>query len=177
MDDGTLTPFFLPNRLSILEKAQRRLAKLDELRQAAKTGVEMRFRRECAELGTRVESRVQQAEANRMLILKAYRQRRATLKERTSESLLRVMARENKYKERVHAAILQKRAAAEKKRLGLLEEEKKRARARMLQVRKVAKSVSYQREIERRQMKDKLEDRLQRVKYLYNIFFNISPCF
>lgn len=151
-------------RLSILEKAQRRLAKLDELRQAAKTGVEMRFRRECAELGTRVESKVQQAEANRMLILKAYRQRRATLKERTSESLLRVMARENKYKERVHAAILQKRAAAEKKRLGLLEEEKKRARARMLQVRKVAKSVSYQREIERRKMKDKLEDRLQRAK-------------
>ncbi|KAI8532130.1 hypothetical protein RHMOL_Rhmol11G0189500 [Rhododendron molle] len=151
-------------RLSILEKAQRRLAKLDELRQAAKTGVEMRFRKECAELGTRVESRVQQAEANRMLILKAYKQRRATLKERTSESLLRVMARENKYKERVHAAILQKRAAAEKKRLGLLEEEKKRARARMLQVRKVAKSVSYQREIERRKMKDKLEDRLQRAK-------------
>ncbi|KAI8027313.1 T-complex protein 11-like protein 1 [Camellia lanceoleosa] len=151
-------------RLSILAKAQMRLAKLDELRQAAKTGVEMRFKKERAELGTKVESRVQQAEANRMLILKAYRQRRATLKERTSQSLLRRMARENKYKERVRAAISQKRAAAEKKRLGLLEEEKKRARARMLQVRKIAKSVSYQREIERRKMQDKLEDKLQRAK-------------
>ncbi|CAL5329739.1 unnamed protein product [Camellia sinensis] len=151
-------------RLSILAKAQMRLAKLDELRQAAKTGVEMRFKKERAELGTKVESRVRQAEANRMLILKAYRQRRATLKERTSQSLLRRMARENKYKERVRAAISQKRAAAEKKRLGLLEEEKKRARARMLQVRKIAKSVSYQREIERRKMQDKLEDKLQRAK-------------
>ncbi|KAL6964385.1 hypothetical protein U1Q18_035440 [Sarracenia purpurea var. burkii] len=151
-------------RLSILAKAQMRLAKLDELRQAAKTGVEMRFKKQRAELGTKVESRVQQAETNRMLILKAYRQRRATLMERTSESLLRRMTRENKYKELVHAAIFQKRAAAEKKRLGLLEAEKKRARARVLQVRKVAKFISYQREIERRRMKDKLEDRLQRAK-------------
>ncbi|XAR56338.1 hypothetical protein NMG60_11036783 [Bertholletia excelsa] len=151
-------------RLSILAKARMRLAKLDELRQAAKTGVEMRCKKEQAELGTKVESRVQLAEANRMLILKANRQRRATLKERTSQSLLRRMARESKYKERVRAAILQKRAAAEKKRLGLLEAEKKRARARMLQVQKVAKSVSYQREIERRKMKDRLEDRLQRAK-------------
>ncbi|THG16463.1 hypothetical protein TEA_010230 [Camellia sinensis var. sinensis] len=89
-------------RLSILAKSQMRLSKLDELRQAAKTGLEMRFKKECAEL------------------------------------------------------------AAEKKRLGLLE--KKRARARMLQARKVAKAVSHQREIERRKMKDKLEDRLQRAK-------------
>ncbi|KAF5936796.1 hypothetical protein HYC85_024302 [Camellia sinensis] len=149
-------------RLSILAKSQMRLSKLDELRQAAKTGLEMRFKKECAELGTKVESRVQQAEANRMLILKARRQQRATIKERASQSLLRRMARENKYKECVRAAILQKRAAAEKKRLGLLE--KKRARARMLQARKVAKAVSHQREIERRKMKDKLEDRLQRAK-------------
>uniref|UniRef100_A0A5B7BA90 T-complex protein 11 n=1 Tax=Davidia involucrata TaxID=16924 RepID=A0A5B7BA90_DAVIN len=151
-------------RLSILAKAQMRLAKLDELRQAAKTGVEMRFKKERAELGTKVESRFQQAEANRMLILKAYRQQRATKKERTSQSLLRRMARESKYKERVRAAIYQKRAAAERKRLGLLEAEKKRAHARVLQVRKVAKSVSHQREIERRKMKDKLEDRLQRAR-------------
>lgn len=140
-----------------------RLAKLDESRQAAKIGAEMRFKKERAELGTKVESRVQQAEANRLLILKAHKQRRAKLKERTSESLLRRMARENKYKECVHAAIFQKRAAAEKKRLGLLEAEKRRARARMLQVQKVAKSVSYQREIERRKMKDNLENRLQKV--------------
>ncbi|XP_057976515.1 uncharacterized protein LOC131163786 [Malania oleifera] len=151
-------------RLSMLAKAQMRLAKLDELRQAAKTGVEMRFVKEREELGTKVESRFQQAEANRMLILKAYRQRRATIKERTSQSLLRRMARESKYKERVHAAIYQKRAAAERKRLGLLEAEKKRARARMLQVQRVAKSVFHQREIERRRMKDRLEDRLQRAR-------------
>ncbi|KAG6711367.1 hypothetical protein I3842_05G049500 [Carya illinoinensis] len=151
-------------RLSILAKAQMRLAKLDELRQAAKSGVQMRYEKEREKLGTKVESRVQQAAANRMLMLKAYRQRRATLKERSSQSLLRRMARDSKYKERVRAAIQQKRAAAETKRLGLLEAEKKRARARMLQVRRVAKSVSHQREIERRSMRDKLEDRLQRAK-------------
>ncbi|CAK9175692.1 unnamed protein product [Ilex paraguariensis] len=151
-------------RLSILSKAQLRLAKLDELRQTAKTGLEMRYKKERAELGTKVESRVQQAETNRMLILKAYCQRRATLNERISQTLLRSMVRENKYKERVHAAICQKRAAAEKNRLGLLEAEKKKVRARLLQVQKVAKSVSHQREVERRRMKDKLEDRLQRAK-------------
>lgn len=147
----------------MLAKSQMRLAKLDKLRQAAKTGVEMRFKKRRAELGSKVESRVQQAEANRMLILTADRQRRATLKERTSQSLSRRMARESKYKERVRAAICQKRVAAEKKRLGLLEEDRKRARARVLQVHKVAKSVSQQREIERRRLRDKLEDRLQRV--------------
>lgn len=144
-----------------------RLARLDELRQAAKIEAQMRFEKERKKLGTKVESRVQQAEENRMLIQKAYRQRRATLKERTSQSLLRRMARENKYKERVFAAIHQKRAAAEKKRLGLLEAEKKRARARVMQVSRVAKYVSHQREIERRKIKDQLEDRLQRV---YNNF-------
>ncbi|XP_059451407.1 uncharacterized protein LOC132182231 isoform X1 [Corylus avellana] len=151
-------------RLSILAKAQMRLARLDELRQAAKSGVQLRHEKEREKLGSKVESRVQQAEANRMLMLKAYKQRRATLKERSSQSLLRRMARDSKYKERVRAAIQQKRAAAEMKRLGLLEAEKKRARARMLQVRRVAKSVSHQREVERRRMRDQLEDRLQRAK-------------
>ncbi|XWS40023.1 hypothetical protein CRYUN_Cryun18bG0104600 [Craigia yunnanensis] len=151
-------------RLSILANAQMRLAKLDELRQAAKTGVEMRFEKEREKLGSKVESRVQQAEINRMLILKAYSQRRANLKERSSQSLLRRMARESKYKERVRAAIHQKRLAAEKKRLGLLEAEKKKARARFSQVRRVAKFVSHQREAERRRMRDQLEDRLQRAK-------------
>lgn len=150
--------------MSILAEARIRLAKLDELRQAAKTGAEMRFRKERAELGTKMELRVQQAETNRMLILKAYKQRRAMLKERTSQSLLRRMARESKYKERIRAAICQKRAAAEKKRLGLLEAEKKRACARILQVQKVAKRISHQREIERREIQNKLEDRLQRAK-------------
>ncbi|XP_044489318.1 uncharacterized protein LOC123213797 isoform X2 [Mangifera indica] len=150
--------------LSILANAQMRLARLDELRQAAKTGVEMRYEREREILGSKVESRVQQAETNRMLILKAYSQRRAKLKERSSQSLLRRMARESKYKELVCAAIHQKRAAAEKNRLLLLEAEKKRARARFLKVRRVAKIVSHQREIERRRISDQLEDRLQRAK-------------
>lgn len=151
-------------RLSILAKAQMRLARLDELRQAARTEAELRLMKEREELGSKVELRVRQAEANRMLILKAHRQRRASLKERTSQSLLRRMARESKYKERVRAAICQKRVAAEKKRLGLLEAEKKKACARMLQVQKVAKSISHQREIERKEMQNKLEDKLQRAK-------------
>ncbi|TKY71365.1 T-complex protein 1 protein 1 [Spatholobus suberectus] len=151
-------------RLSILTKAQMRLARLDEMRQAAKTGVEMRYENERMRLGTKVESRVQQAEANRMLILKAHRQRRASLRERSSQTLMRRTARESKYKECVRAAIHQKRAAAETKRLGLLEAEKKRAHARVSQVRHVAKSVSHQREIERRKKKDELEDRLQRAR-------------
>ncbi|CAI9103818.1 OLC1v1002390C1 [Oldenlandia corymbosa var. corymbosa] len=124
----------------------------------------MRFRRERAELSTKVESRVKKAEINRMQILKAHKQRRLSLKERTSQSLLRRMTRESKYKERVRAAIHQKRAAAEKKRLGLLEAETKRAGARILQVRKVAKCISRQREIERQDMQSKLENRLQRAK-------------
>ncbi|CAN0880737.1 T-complex protein 11-like protein 1 [Linum grandiflorum] len=151
-------------RLSILTNARMRLAKLDELRQAAKSGVERRSERERQRLGTKVESRVQQAETNRMLLLKAYKQRHASLKERTSQSLMRRVARESKYKERVNAAINQKRAAAERKRLGLLEAEKKKACDRILQVQQVAKSVSYNREIERRRMRDQLEDRLQRAK-------------
>lgn len=154
---------FHSNRLSILANAQMRLAKLDELRQAAKTGLEMRFVKERDELGMKVESRVQQAETNRMLLLKAYRQRRAAKEERAAQSLMRRMIQDSKYKECVRAAIHQKRAAAERKRLGLLEAEKTRAHARVLQVRKVVKFVYSQREIERRRMKDQLEDRLQRV--------------
>ncbi|XP_023730256.1 uncharacterized protein LOC111877988 [Lactuca sativa] len=151
-------------RSSILAKAQLRLAKLDQLRQAARTGVKVRVKKECQELGTKVELRVRQAETNRMRILKAYRQRRATLRERTSESLIRRIARESKYKERVCAAICQKRAAAEQKRLGLLEADMEKAHARLLQVRKVAKLVSQQREIERRRLRETLEDKLQRAK-------------
>ncbi|KAJ0513942.1 putative T-complex 11 protein [Helianthus annuus] len=151
-------------RSSILAKAQLRLAKLDQLRQAARTGVEVRVKKECAELGTKVELRVRQAETNRMRILKAHRQRRATLRERSSQSLIRRIARETKYKERVGAAISQKRAAAEKKRLGLLEADMEKAHARLLQVRKVAKFVSQQREIERRRLRESLEDKLQRAK-------------
>ncbi|KAI3439327.1 uncharacterized protein J3R85_005074 [Psidium guajava] len=151
-------------RLSMLAEAQMRLAKLDEIRQAAKMGVLLRQEMKREKLGSKVEFRFQQAQVNRMLILKAYKQRRATIRERSSQSLLRRMAREIKYKERVRAAINQKRAAAEKKRLRLLEAEMKRARARVLQVRNVAKSVSHQREVERKKLQDQLEDRLQRAK-------------
>lgn len=152
--------------MSILANARKRLAKLDELRQAAKSQVEMRFQKERAELGTKVEKRVQQAEANRLHILRANRQRRATLRERTSQSLMRRMSRESKYKERVRATICQKRADAEKKRLSILEAEKRRAHARGLKVQTVASSVSQQREIERSELKNKLEDRLQKVFYI-----------
>ncbi|KAK7247305.1 hypothetical protein RIF29_42186 [Crotalaria pallida] len=144
-------------RLTILEKSQMRLARLDELRKAAKTGLEMRYENERAKLETNMELRVQQAEANRMLILKARRQRSAILRERSSQSLMRRMARESKYKECVRAAINQKRVAAERKRLGFLEAEKKRARA-------LANSVSYPAEIERTKMKDALEVRSQRAQ-------------
>lgn len=140
-----------------------RLARLDEIRQAAKTEVEMRFEKEREELGTRVESRVQQAEANRMRLLEAHMQRRAAAQERTARSLLQRIIRENKYKEYVRSAIFQKRVAAEKKRMGLLEAEKKRAHARVMQARRVAKTVCHQRESERRRIKEQLENRLQRV--------------
>ncbi|RZC54087.1 hypothetical protein C5167_012946 [Papaver somniferum] len=151
-------------RLSILAKARKRLVKLDERRQAAKTGAELRYEKEREKLGTKVESRVQQAEENRMLLLKARRQRRAAVKERRDQSLLQRMVQESKYKECVRASICQKRAAAEKKRLGLLEAEKRRTHARLMQVKRVAKFVNHQREIERRRIKDQLEDRLQRAK-------------
>lgn len=67
------------------------------------------------------------------------------------------MAQESKYKERVCAAIHHKRAVAEKNRLRLLEAEKKRADARLLQVRRVAKIVSHQCEVERMRISDQLE--------------------
>lgn len=140
-----------------------RLAKLDELRQAAKSGVEMRHEREREKLGTRVESRVQQAEANRMRLLKDHMQRRAAARERTARSLMQKMVHENKYKECVRSAIFQKRVAAEKKRLRLLEEEKTRVHDRVMQVREAAKTVYHQRENERKQMKEQLENRLLKV--------------
>jgi len=140
-----------------------RLAKLDELRQAAKTCVEIRYEKEREKLGTRVESRVQQAEANRMRILKDHMKRREAAQERTARSLMQRMARENKYKECVRSAIFQKRVAAEKKRMRLLEEEKTRVHARVMQVHQAAKTVYHQRESERRRMKEQLESRLQRV--------------
>ncbi|XP_054778004.1 uncharacterized protein LOC129286000 [Prosopis cineraria] len=143
-------------RLSILAKAQMRLARFDELRQAAKICCED----ERVKCRAKVESCVQQAEANRMLLLKACKQRRASHRERYAQSLWQRIVRE----EHVRAAIHQKRATAEIKRLGLLEAEKKRAHARLLQVRHIVKSVSQQREMERRKKNDQLEDRIQKAR-------------
>ncbi|XP_020112164.1 uncharacterized protein LOC109726781 isoform X2 [Ananas comosus] len=152
------------NRLSLLAKERKRLARLDELRVAAKIGVKTRFEEERKELDARVESRARQAEANRLRLLNAYMQRRAALKERTARCLIERLVRENKYKECVYSAILQKRAAAEKKRMGLLEAEKRRAQARVIQARCIAKFIFNKRELERRKMKQELENRLQRAK-------------
>lgn len=138
-----------------------RLTRWNELRQAAK----IRSEDERMKRKEKVESRVQQAEENRMLLLKAYTQRRASLRERYSQSLWRRMVRE----ERVRAAIQQKRAAAEMKCRGFLEAEKEKANARVLQVRHIVKSVSQQREMERRRKKDQLEDRIQRVCRLLRV--------
>ncbi|VAI56563.1 unnamed protein product [Triticum turgidum subsp. durum] len=86
-------------RLSLLEKEQNRLAKSDELRQAAKKDAEMRFNRERKELGMRVEHRVQQAEENRIQLLHARLQRRAALEERTKKFFGQRVTSENKYRE------------------------------------------------------------------------------
>ncbi|XP_049409218.1 uncharacterized protein LOC125872532 isoform X1 [Solanum stenotomum] len=152
-------------RLSILAKVQKRLARLDELRQAAKNAVEMRFEKERDELGNKVESRAQRAELNRRVLLKC-RQRKAEKRERISQLLTRRVMQESKYRECVRAAIHRKRAAAEKKRLGFLEAERSKARARILQVKQIANSVYSQREIERIRLKDQLENRLQKAKRL-----------
>jgi len=169
-------------RLSLLAKAQNRLAKLDELRQAAKNDVEMRFEKEREELETRVESRVRQAEENRMRLLHADMQKRAALKERTARSLVQKATSESKYMEQVRSAISQKRAAAEKKRLRLLEAEKTKAQARLLRIQKAAMTVCSRRESERRKLKEQLDNKLQRVcilnfhrcvEFMLNLFY---PC-
>lgn len=152
-------------RLSILAKVQKRLARLDELRQAAKNAVEMRFEKERDELGNLVESRAQRAELNRRVLLKC-RQRKAAKRERISQLLTRRAMQESKYRECVYAAIHRKRAAAEKKRLGFLEAERSKARARILHVKQIANTVYSQREIKRIRLKDQLEDRLQKAQRL-----------
>ncbi|KAK8921917.1 hypothetical protein KSP39_PZI019957 [Platanthera zijinensis] len=151
-------------RLSLLANAQMRLARLDELRHAAKCGVQMRFEKQREELGSRVESRVQQAEENRMQLLKAHLQRHAAVQERKSRSLLQRTVQEKKYKEHIRSSISLKRSAAERKRMMLLEAQKSRAHARVMLARNVAKAVCFQRESERRKMKEQLECRLQRAK-------------
>lgn len=146
-----------------MEKEQNRLAKLDELRQSAKKDAEMRFNREREELGMRVEHRVQKAQENRIQLLHARLQRRAALEERTKRFLGQRVASESKYRECVRSAILQKRNAAELRRIGLLEAEKKGAQGRLSQVQLAAKTACNQRETETSKLKEQLEDKLQRV--------------
>ncbi|CAH8376632.1 unnamed protein product [Eruca vesicaria subsp. sativa] len=153
-------------RLSILEKDLARLAKLDEARQAAKNGLVQRVEKQRDELEIKVEERVQKAENNRMLLFKAMAQRRAAKRQRAAQSLMQRAIQENRYKESVRAAIYQKRAAAESKRMGILEAERRRANTRLRQVFGAASSVQSQKEAERRKMKDRLEERLQRAKKL-----------
>uniref|UniRef100_A0A0E0CLZ1 T-complex protein 11 n=1 Tax=Oryza meridionalis TaxID=40149 RepID=A0A0E0CLZ1_9ORYZ len=151
-------------RLNLLAKEQSRLAKLYELRQAAKNDAELRFKKEREELGMKVESRVRQAEEKRTQLMHARSQRRAALEERTTKYLVQRVAWENKYRERVHSAILQKRTAAEKRRMGLLEGEKRRAQGRFSQVQLAARTLSCQREADRSKLKEQLEEKLQRAK-------------
>ncbi|GJN02879.1 hypothetical protein PR202_ga20268 [Eleusine coracana subsp. coracana] len=151
-------------RLSLLAKAQKRLAKLDELRQAAKNDVEMRFEKEREQLETKVESRVRQAEENRMRLLHAHMQKRAALKERIARSLVQKATSETNYMEQVRSAILQKRTAAEKKRLRLLEAERTKAQARLLRVQRAAMTVCSRRETERTKLKEQLDNKLQRAR-------------
>ncbi|KAF8106708.1 hypothetical protein N665_0135s0051 [Sinapis alba] len=153
-------------RLSILEKDLARLAKLDEAREAAKNGLVQRVEKKRDELETKVEERVQKAEKNRMLLFKAMAQRRAAKRQRAAQSLMQRAIQDNRYKESVRAAIYQKRAAAESKRMGILEAERRRANTRLRQVFGAASSVQSQKEAERRKMKDRLEERLQRAKKL-----------
>ncbi|XP_065881294.1 uncharacterized protein [Euphorbia lathyris] len=150
-------------RLSILASAQMRLAKLDELRKATKSGAERRFEEERKVLSTKVESRVQQAEAKRMLILKAYKQRKAAKREQAIRSLTLKMSKKDNYRESVHDAIYQKHAAAERNRLGLLGEKKTRAHTTALQVQKIARSVYSQQET-RKHKKDQIEYQLKMAK-------------
>ena len=150
-------------RLSLLQRAQTRLAKLDELRQAAKNGAVQRSEREREELGTKVKSKIQQAEVNRMLLLKTHLQRRADAQERKSQSLMKRAHKENKYKECVQRAIFQKRVAAERKRSTFLEAEKTRAGAKVMRAHRIASSVYHQREIQRRKLREQMEARLSRV--------------
>ncbi|CAH2070833.1 unnamed protein product [Thlaspi arvense] len=153
-------------RLSILEKELARLTKLDEARQAAKNGLEERVVKERVELETKVEEKVQKAEKNRMLLFNDMAQRRAAKRQRAAQSLMQRAIQENRYKESVRAAIYQKRAAAESKRMGILEAERRRASTRLTRVFGAASSVQSRKEAERRKMKDRLEERLQRAKKL-----------
>lgn len=154
------------NRAELQAQEQMRLARIHELRVAAKTETQLRMEREREELGCKVELRVHQAEANRLALLELEKQRRAAAHERLAQSAVTRTNQEGKDRERIEAlrlAICQKIAAAEEKRACLLEAEKSRAQATVLQARRVAQEVVRERELKLRKKKEKLEARLQRV--------------
>ncbi|XP_068654342.1 uncharacterized protein [Aristolochia californica] len=150
-------------RLGILARARLRLARLDELRKAARIAVQRRCHEEQEELGTKIGLRANRAELNRLLLHRAYMQRRATVKEKIIKLKLQRKLQENQYREQVHTAILKKCAAAEKKRLSFLEAEKLRAHKEVMEARRVVVAVSYQRENERK-LKTQIENLLQMEK-------------
>ncbi|CAI9115035.1 OLC1v1015869C1 [Oldenlandia corymbosa var. corymbosa] len=153
-------------RLSILASIRKRLSRINELRQAAKNGLELRLDKEREALGVKIVSRVQKAEANRMLLLRARKQRKMAEKERIVQSLMKRTIQEKKYKELVWARIRCKRAAAEKKRLGVLEAQKSRAREVVLQAHCKAFAVKNKQMIESGVRKKQLEAKLLRAKRL-----------
>lgn len=147
-----------------------RLSGLDELQQAAETGAEMRLQKEAKELGAQDESRIQQAAVNRKLLFKAHMQRMVAVQERRADFLTKRINRHKIYKNLIQAAICQKRAADGQKRMGFLEAEKTRAHGTVMRARRVVKSIFHQREMERRRMKEDLEERLQRVCESFILF-------
>ena len=161
-----MNPVTVHLRLELFAQEQTRLARLEELRVSARTEVQLRAEREREELESRVESRGQQAETNRLALLEAERQKRALIHERVAQSILQRTTQEGKDKERLEALrtlISQKIAAADKKRESILKAEKMRAQAIALKARKVANTVRGKRELELRNKKESLEARLQRV--------------
>ncbi|XP_057994736.1 uncharacterized protein LOC110662638 [Hevea brasiliensis] len=95
-------------RESILTSAQIHLVRLDEMWQAAKSGIEKHFEKEPDELGIKVQSQVEQAEAKHILLLQVHKQREAAKREQAALSLKQKMSKQNKYKQCVCAAIYKK---------------------------------------------------------------------
>lgn len=154
-------------RAELQAQEQMRLARIHELRLAAKTETQLRMEREREELGCKVESRVHQAEINRLALFEVEKQRIAAAHERLAQSAAMRTNQEEKDRERIEAlrlAIYQKIAAAEEKRACLLEAEKNRAQATVLQARRVAQEVVRERELELMKKREKLEARLQRAR-------------
>ncbi|ONM25219.1 hypothetical protein ZEAMMB73_Zm00001d006842 [Zea mays] len=97
------------------------------------------------------------SQANMFLI----EMRQAALEERTKRYFMQRLTWENKYRERVQSAI-QKCNAGEKRRLGLLESEKRRVQSRLLQIQLAVKTASNQRKSERSKLNEQLEEKLQK---------------